>query len=135
MDLLTLKADKAETGAVLQLKHPASEEPIEGVTITLLGQDSKKYRAIQRRRSQATLDRVAKGKKARNWDAEEIERNALDDLVEMTVSWTGVNLGGEELPCNVANARRVYTELPWVREQAQEFVADRGNFLGNSPTP
>jgi hypothetical protein len=135
MDLSQLKAAKAEVGSVLQLKHPGSEKPLEGVTITLLGTDSKKYRTALRRKQQASIDRTLRGKKAK-LRAEEVEQESLEDLAECTVTWSGgpdlpgvFQLGSEKLECNKENAIRVFTELPWIKEQASEFMADRENFI------
>lgn len=129
MDLMSLKAAKAETGAVLQVKNPATEEPLEGVTLTLLGTDSAKYRAIQRRKTQSALDRMSKGRRSLRLKAEETEAEALADLVELTVAWTGITEAGVPVPFGKEAVERYYAELPWLREQAQEFVNDRANFL------
>ena len=130
MDLNTLKAVKADEGAVLQIAHPETEEPIDGMTITLLGQDSVTYRRIQMAKQQAALNRLAKGKRATaDLDAEKLAGDMIDDLAKLTVSWTGFELDGKPLKCDKSNAVTVYTDWPWIREQAQEFVANRANFF------
>jgi hypothetical protein len=130
MDLNTLKAVKADEGAVLQIAHPETEEPIDGMTITLLGQDSVMYRKIQMAKQQAALNRLAKGKRATaDLDAEKLAGDMIDDLAKLTVSWTGFELDGKPLKCDKSNAVTVYTDWPWIREQAQEFVANRANFF------
>ena len=60
MDLSNLKPVKAEDGAVLQIVHPETEEEIEGMTITLLGQDSTVYLKIQLSKQQAILNLMGK---------------------------------------------------------------------------
>lgn len=130
MDLNTLKAVKADEGAVLQIAHPETEEPIDGMTMTLLGQDSVTYRKIQMAKQQAALNRLAKGKRATaDLDAEKLAGDMIDDLAKLTVSWTGFELDGKPLKCDKSNAVTVYTDWPWIREQAQEFVANRANFF------
>jgi hypothetical protein len=130
MDLNTLKAVKADEGATLQLVHPQTEEPLDGMTITLLGQDSAAYRKIQMAKQQMALNRLAKGKRATaDLDAEKLAAEMIDDLAKLTVSWTGFELDGKALKCEKANAVTVYTDWPWIREQAQEFVANRANFF------
>lgn len=128
-DLNSLKPVKADDGAVLQIVHPESEEPISGMTITLLGQDSKVYRKLQLSKQQAALNRIAKGKRAVDLDAEKLAEDSIDDLVKLTTGWTGFVLDGEELKCTAENVRTVYGEWAWIKEQVQEFVADRSNFF------
>lgn len=129
MDLNKLKITKADEGATLELKHPGTDEVIPGMSINLLGQDSKKYRELARARQQVALDRVSKGKRASKLDAKELDAQTLADLVATTVSWKGFELEGNALECTPENVLKVYTDFGWVREQALEFQADRANFL------
>jgi hypothetical protein len=128
-DLNSLKPVKADDGAVLQILHPESEEAIEGMTITLLGQDSKVYRKIQLSKQQAALNRISKGKRAVDLDAEKLAEDSIDDLVKLTVSWSGFKLDDVKLDCTPENVRKVYNEWSWIKEQVSEFVADRANFF------
>lgn len=132
MDLNNLKPVLADEGAVMQVVHPDSEEPIEGMTITLMGQDSNLYEKISLKRSQSALSRISKGKKALDLDAKEVQSNLLEDLVALTVDWTGFELEGKALKPTPENIRNVYQGWKFIREQAQEFVADRANFFRKS---
>lgn len=129
MDLNSLKPVKADKGATLDILHPETEEPIEGMTITLLGQDSAVYRKLQLSKQQAILNRMARGRKAADLDAEKLAEDTIDDLVKLTVKWTGFEINGEALAATPENFRMVYSEWPWIREQAQEFVNNRANFF------
>lgn len=128
-DLNSLKPVMADDGAVLNIVHPETEEVIEGMTITLLGQDSKVYRKLQMGKQQAALNRMAKGKKAIDLDAEKLSEDSIDDLVKLTVSWSGFTLDGKKLDCTPENIRTVYSDWSWIKEQVQEFVQDRANFF------
>lgn len=128
-DLNSLKPVKADDGAILEVVHPESEEIIPGMTITLLGQDSKVYRKIQLAKQQAALNRIAKGKKAVDLDAEKLAEDSIDDLVKLTVAWSGFTLDGAALDCTSENVKRVYSEWDWIKEQVAEFVANRANFF------
>lgn len=128
-DLNSLKPVKADDGAILQIVHPESEEAIDGMTITLLGQDSKVYRKIQLAKQQAALNRIAKGKRAVDLDAAKLAEDSIDDLVQLTTDWSGFVLDGAALDCTPENIRKVYGEWAWIKEQVQEFVADRSNFF------
>lgn len=129
MDLKNLKPTKAEEGATLDIVHPETEEVIDGMTITLLGQDSSIYRKIQLGKQQAALSRLSKGKKALDMNAEKLQEDTIDDLVKLTVDWEGFTLDGKELEPTDDNVRMVYTDWAWIREQASEFVANRANFF------
>lgn len=129
MDLNSLKPLMADDGAVLSLVHPETEEVIEGMTITLLGQDSKVYRKLQMGKQQAALNRMAKGKKAIDLDAEKLSEDSIEDLVKLTTAWTGFALDGKDLELTPDNARMVYNEWSWIKEQVQEFVGNRANFF------
>ena len=81
-------------------------------------------------KQQMALNRLAKGKRATaDLDAEKLAAEMIDDLAKMTIKWTGFELDGKALKCEKANAVTVYTDWPWIREQAQEFVANRANFF------
>lgn len=129
MDLNNLKPVLANEGAVMQVIDPDTEEPIEGMTITLLGQDSDLYEKLSLKRSQAALNRMSKGKKVVDMDAEKLQDAILEDTVALTVDWTGFELNGKELKPTPDNIRKVYKGWKFIKEQAQEFVAERSNFF------
>jgi hypothetical protein len=128
-DLNLLKPVMADDGAVLNIVHPETEEVIEGMTITVLGQDSKIYRKLQLGKQQAALNRMSKGKKVLDLDAEKLSEDSIDDLVKITIGWTGLSLDKKELEFTPENVRTVYTEWAWIKEQVQEFVGNRANFF------
>lgn len=131
MDLNKLRLSKTETGSVLQILHPVTLEPIDGMTVTLLGQDSSLYRKLQLKRQQAALDRMAKGRNAEKLDAEKLAQTTVDDLSQLTTAWTGFVDGGKELECNPENVLKLLkdNELAWLKDQMLEFVNERANFL------
>jgi hypothetical protein len=128
-DLNSLKPVKADEGAVLEIVHPTTEEIIPGMTITLLGQDSKVYRKIQITKQQTMLNRLAKGKKVADLDAAKLVEDNIDELCKLTVAWSGFTLEGKELEATPENVRNVYSEWEWIKEQALEFVNNRANFF------
>jgi hypothetical protein len=128
-DLNALKPVMADDGAVLQILHPETEEAIDGMTITLLGQDSKVYRKIALAKQQSALNRISKGKKAVDFDAEKLAEDTIEDLVKLTTGWEGFMLDGKTIEATPANIKNVYTEWAWIKEQVSEFVADRSNFF------
>lgn len=129
MDLISLKSSKADSGSVLELKHPSTLEVLEGVTITLLGSDSKKAQSLKLAKQQSALDRINKGRNALKLEAKKLSDDSISEAAALTVAWKGIELAGEALECNEENAKRIYTELPWVLEQVNEFIAERANFF------
>tara|TARA_Y100000296_G_scaffold84935_2_gene119609 strand:- start:948 stop:1376 length:429 start_codon:yes stop_codon:yes gene_type:complete len=141
MDLSELDVQAAaENGAAMQLMHPATGEPLEHdgkpITITLMGADSAAFR-----RSVALA--MAKQSKARDVDlskatGEEImatfdkgERAAVEHLLAVTIGWDNIVWEGEVLPFSRENAAMVYSRHRWIRDQANKFIGDRTNYLGN----
>lgn len=118
----------ADSGAVMPVRD-INEEVCEGISITLLGKDSKVYQRILRDRQQAVLARMQKGRKGAQLDADKLAEDSLDDLVKLTVDWEGIKDDKGELECTPENVRRVYENVPHVREQVEEFIGDRANFL------
>jgi len=126
MDLSQLDVQAAaENGANLEVRHPATGIVIPGMTITVLGTDSKTYRnAIKARLRQRVNQR-----KKNDFDPEKAEKEAVELLADLTVDWDGISLDGQVLKCNRENCITVYSRFAWIREQVDEFIGDRANFL------
>ena len=117
-------------GEFLHLLNPGNGDPLtkddgSSVGIYLLGRDSDAYRQAQRKVTNRRLSQ----KSSTSITAERLESEANDILAHCTVSWNGIVYKGEELECNAANAKRIYKEIPWLKEQVDEFVAERANYL------
>lgn len=131
MKLSELKIRKADSGAVLKLRHPRTEEVIPGMTLTLLGKDSKVLRAIQLERTQAALNRMQR-RGAVDPVASEIIDQATDDLVALTIGWEGfTDDDGALMAFSKDAVKKIYNdpELSWIKEQAEKFINDRANFF------
>ena len=125
-----ISTDNAE-GEFLHLLNPGNGEPLvddtgAAIGLRLLGKDSEIYRAAQR----SVTNRRLNLKGNASITAERIETEANEILAKCTVAWTGIVFKGETLECNVANAKDIYKEVPWLKEQVDEFIAERANFLG-----
>lgn len=135
-DLSTLDTTKAaEEGATLEVRHPTTgivlmNGEAKPVTLTLAGSDSdramKAERAALNRRFKANANRRGTSS---SMTAEELDSDTLDKLAACTLGWSGFVVEGSEVECTPANARQLYRQWPWLREQAQAFVDDRANFL------
>ena len=123
-DLAKLDTAKvAEEGAELRVAHPTTGEDL-GITITLIGTDSKTFRDISKSRATASLK-----KKTREIDLDQNESDAVELLAKCTKGWTGITESGVEVPFSYENAVKLYTKYLWLREQIDRFMVDRSNFL------
>jgi len=135
MDLASLAV--SQEGQTLELRHPIEGTVLKTdkgkpITITLVGTDSDVFRKAQR----SILDRRLNQKGKTKLSAAELEEEAVTTLISCTLGWSGIVLDGEELAFNKDNVRKLYsrTDLPWIRDQVDEFIADRANFLKPSAT-
>lgn len=65
--------------------------------------------------------------------SEELEADRVELLAALTRGWRLLGLDGVaiDIDCNADTTRQLYTEpsMFWLREQVNEFIADRANFL------
>lgn len=126
MDLTELNISAAGSSELV-LRHPATGEDLKDgdnpVTIVLLGKDSKEYRAAVAKTANSRL----RNRKVQT--VEQAQQDGIDLLAAVTVGWSGIAENGEPLECTEKEVKRVYREYAWIREQVDEFVDDRANFL------
>lgn len=115
----------ANKGAVINIVHPSTGDDL-GMKITVAGSDSDLYRKAQRKIMNKRL--AEKKMKTR---VEEIENESLELLAQCTMSWEGVKEGGMDILCTPENAKRLYKTYPWLKEQVDTAITDRGLYLGN----
>jgi hypothetical protein len=116
-------ATRAETGAPLTLRHPKTGTDLPAV-IWLQGEDAPGYRQLLRQQ----IDRQLRDRQLEP-SAADLETRLLERLAALTLRWENVTYDGAEFPCNPDNARRLYAEQLWIREQVVGFVEDRAHFL------
>jgi hypothetical protein len=134
MDLSNLDTTAgANEGAILELRGPdgAPLRQADGspVTLTLLGADSEQARKA---RNTAT-NRYLKTRGKVQITAEASEADGIAYLAKCTTAWSGIGIGQDETPFSYENAVKLYETFAFIREQADEFVAERANFLKASP--
>ncbi len=118
--------DLKEEGTDMPVRHPVTDEVLvdaEGniSTIKLVGQDS----TIYRKAANAITNRRAR--KMKMPKAEVIESDALELVSKCTVGWSNLLVNGEE----PTSADALYRGNRWLREQADAWIHDRANYLGN----
>lgn len=129
-DLNELNVEAADEGVWMQLEHPADGTPLENdqgqaMRIKLAGRDSERFKRIQRRLG----DRRLSGKK-KNLSFREAESEALNLLANCTLDWEGIQENDEPVEFTDENVKRLYQKYPWIKDQVDEFITDRTNFLG-----
>lgn len=135
-------------GATLYLTHPANGTPLlnddgevsrdeDGnevralgtpMTIQLLSADSSVFRGIVQRGIDERLRNQNKRGGAQTTTSAKIESDTVDALVAVTLSWN-ITIGGEKPKCTPEMAHEIYTKYLWIREQVDQFVGDRSNFI------
>lgn len=124
----------ASMGSELILRHPVTDEELRDedgpVAITLYGADSKKFKAAA-----SAIAEANQRKKRKVTTLAVQEQNAVKVLAAVTMGWSNMCLDeAGALEFNRQNVIDVYTKFSWIREQVDEFIADRSNFLQAAPT-
>lgn len=119
---------KFEDGSEMVVLHPTTGEPLvddngQTATIKLAGVDSEIYRKASNR----ITNRRFKKNRSQQMTVERMEADTLEIICACTLQWTGLLIGGQ-VP---KNAEELYSGAKWLRQQADEFMQDRANYLGN----
>lgn len=124
LDLGAIKSNTVEC-EWMDVLHPTTRKPT-GARIKLYSAESEHYKDAQ---NKAINRRMRQRRGGGQLTAEEAEQEALGMLKKATVDWENIQLDGENLSCTEANIHRVYSEFPWLREQVEEFINQRDNFI------
>ncbi len=130
MDLkdLTPKSDTIE----VEIKHPVTGEALKNdddtpMTITLHATHSKEYKSVMHEQTNRRLKAASStGKVAIT--SEELEENTLEILAKVTKSWD-LTFGGEKPELTVDAAKKLYTEVFWIKDQLDEGVSNSMGFM------
>lgn len=132
MDLRSLDTRKAcNEPTVLTLQHPVTAEDL-GITFLVLGIDSDAYKAATRKQQDRILKSAMRTRNMGSLDPEERDRMSVEMLAACVAGWDGLELDGKDLPFSYDNALRVLGEFPWIKEQVDKAVHDRGFFVKSS---
>lgn len=132
LDLKVVNLSKiAEEGFEFQLEMPETNEKLDAF-ITIRGSQSEKARNHARKKYNQLQTREALARKKGKEDPiqiEEAEEMAIETAVKRVISWRGIDEDGVAVPFTDENARRIFKENPWIREQVQTESDNLGNFL------
>ena len=121
-DLLTLDLKGfAEQGVSIQLKHPVTGKKLESF-ITIQGADSAEYKNAM----------IAVSKASSLSDKTDHEADGAKILALITLGWTGLKFGAEEVKYSEEEAIKLYARFGWISDQVFSAVNDRKLFLVNA---
>jgi len=129
MDIKTLDALVAadEEGATITIYQKGGDPYLaaDGTesTMTVLGSESKQYRAAKRQ----ITDRMMKRRRA-TMSAEDVERNAIFLAASAVVGWHGWESGKDKLECTPDNLRLVLA-IEHIRDQVEEAIRGHSDFF------
>jgi hypothetical protein len=135
----TIKA--SEVGATMEVLDPTDEgetkvlmdeESNEPWTITFSGPDSKAFNKARIKAANARLKKSMNRRSGKvDLNIEDVEYDAVELAVKSTISWKHITLDGEKIECTEDNVRTIYNRFPWLYKQADAFINNVKNFLGN----
>ena len=126
-DLLTIQ-EAMQDFSWLTINHPRTGEPT-SMRIKVAGPDSETYKSIDRRVSNKRLNAIRKAKNGLT--VEQLTAFDFEMIIGITLDWEKISWSGEPLPFSQDNAKMIYTEFPFIRDQVNEFAGDRANFFSN----
>lgn len=95
--------------------------------ILLAGVDSEQFKEAKEKWENKRRAKLEKG--AGLPTSQELDQARLETLVACTLDWENVDVDGNSLSCNRSQIIYVYKRFPWLREQVDQFIGDRRNFL------
>lgn len=113
-------------GAECNIKSPLDGKPTD-VFITIMGADSREWRAAKKQQTSQILRAKSQGKE----DSLDFDKMDVEALVSVTLSWRGIAQDGEEYEFSKENARSLYQDAPGVVAQLLEFLGDGENFISD----
>ena len=123
-DLSTLDQNDAFT---FELRHPATDDPIPGVTATVYGQDSEQYRAATRKAMHKYTEYPRKHR-GKFMPPEEQEVLEFQKTVAITKSINGLTMGGK----SITDIGEILTKVPAFKDQIAQESTERANFIKTS---
>lgn len=112
-------------GTEVVIRHPSTGEPI-GLTITIRPDTHPEVVKVERMHTNENLRNRGKA-----LTAQKLEARILDRLAAHTEDWKfegDITISGEQPQCNAVNARKLYKDAPWIKNQVAEAVGEDARF-------
>jgi hypothetical protein len=115
-----------DRGAEMVAKHPVTGEAMPDIVLTIAGPDSDTAR-----RARLTMqDELQAWRSAP--PAQDYDKLAIERLARCVVAWR-VKKAGADLPFTFSAVVKMFTDMTFLREQADRFAADRTPYLLRTP--
>lgn len=111
----------------IEINHPATGDPLLGVTATIYGQDSETFRA-ESRKAETRYVEYSRRNRGKLMPAEDRERMDKEKYAKCTKSIDGLSFKGEPLT-DVAD---IFNRFPFIYEQIVQGILDRAGFIKGS---
>ena len=130
MDLKDLKP-KSDTVEVI-LVHPSNYETLfnpDGTEMSIVvhAPQTKTDKEAVRDQQNRTNQKMHKHKKNSTVTAKDLENDGITLLAKVTKEWN-ITYGGSNPKLTVENAKEVYSDMFWIREQIEASVSDSLDF-------
>lgn len=136
MDLNKYDSKAAATkGAFLHLEYEGKKlmtEEGEPIGMTMLGSDSPEYQQHMYKQSDARIAKASVTRRGRikNVKTEATAQDGIELNARVTTELHHIVVEDVEIECTFENVVKLLNRFPWISEQADDFVNERSNFLG-----
>lgn len=131
IDLTRIDASAIVEGAWLDVEVPPQLQDGTPFRIKVASTASEVFRiaAAEYRR------KLAKMKRTYDDGSNESNEANAELQAELTLDWTGLSNAGQPWPCTKANAKQLYLNHTWIKDQVERFSAASANFIQALPEP
>lgn len=128
---LSLLAAETTSGAEMQVYHPKTGKPLEGMTVTVRSFQHEEVQAVVKRQQTRAAMKVGRDGKPLELTKEETERNAVELYDVLIEGWEGFALNGDVMACNHENKRDIVTgkKWDWLLLDVLNFASTGGNYF------
>lgn len=117
---------RSEAGVEIELLSLRTRKG-SGAFITVFGMDSDVFRAAKAERARVFAEKAEAGQEV---SAVDVEESQVELLARCTKGWRGIARNKAPLQFSLDAARALYRDFPAIREQINQAIGDRANFVG-----
>lgn len=113
--------DDHEEGSEVCINGPDGNKT--DLYINVMGCDSHAYRKKEREVRAKVIRSLRDDSDMGEFDED------LEMMTHVTIGWRGLKDGGVDVPFSKDAAKKLYVNAPYIRQQVNEFVVNRKNFI------
>lgn len=137
MDLSLLAAETTD-GASMQVYHPKTGKPAEGMSVSVLSLQHERVQAVFRKHRASAALRVGRDGKPLELTEEQTEKNAVETYQALIEGWTGFELNGKPLRCTPENIAMIVKDekkrWDWLLGDVLSFASNLSNYFRTDDT-